>query len=183
MVAQMLVDIVSKNGNLMLNVPLPGSGALDDDELSFLADFTRWMRANSSAIYASRPWAVYGEGPSTQAPPAVRAEGFNEGKNKPYTAEDMRFVQKGGKVYAFVLAWPENGKVTIKSLAAGSPHAPGKVERVVLFTMGAPWGGDSGSANLQFTHTGDGLVVTFPEKKQTEYVYTLEISGSGLTRA
>jgi alpha-L-fucosidase len=82
-----------------------------------------------------------------------------------------------------VLAWPENGKVTIKSLAAGSSHAPGQIERVELFTMGAPWGGASSSANLQFTRTADGLVVTFPEKKQTEWVYTLEISGSGLTRA
>jgi len=77
----------------------------------------------------------------------------------------------------------ENGKVTIKSLAAGASHAPGQIERVELFTMGPPWGGAGGSANLQFTRTADGLVVTFPEKKQTEWVYTLEISGSGLTRA
>ena len=96
------------------------------------------------AIYASRPWAVYGEGPSTQAQEPLRAQGFNEGRNKPYTAEDIRFVQKGGKVYAFALAWPENGKLTIKSLAAGSPHAPGQIERVELFTMGAPWGGAPG---------------------------------------
>ena len=84
---------------------------------------------------------------------------------------------------AFVLAWPENGKVTIRSLAAGSSHAPGQIERVELFTMVAPWGGDPGSANLQFTRTADGLVVSFPEKKQSDYVYTLEISGSGITRA
>jgi alpha-L-fucosidase len=179
----MLVDIVAKNGNLMLNVPLPGSGEPDDDELSFIADFTRWMKANSTAIYASRPWSVYGEGPSTQKQEALREQGFNEGKNKPYTAEDIRFVQKAGKLYAFVLAWPENGKVTIKSLAAGSQHAPGNIERVELFTMGAPWGGNPGSANLQFTRTADGLVVSFPERKQTEWVYTLEISGTGLTRA
>ena len=75
---QMLVDIVRNNVNLLLNVPLPVSGAPDDDELSFIADFGRWMRANGSAIYASRPWSVYGEGPSTQAQPALRAQGFNE---------------------------------------------------------------------------------------------------------
>ena len=107
----------------------------------------------------------------------------SRGRSKPYTAEDIRFVQKAGKVYAFVLAWPENGKVTIKSLAAGSSHAPGQIERVELSTMGAPWGGAPGSANLQFTRGAEGLVVTFPEKKQTEYVYTLEISGAGLTRS
>jgi alpha-L-fucosidase len=183
MVTQMLVDIVAKNGNLMLNVPLPGSGAPDDDEISFIADFTRWMKANSTAIYASRPWSVYGEGPSTQKQEALREQGFNEGKNKPYTAEDIRFVQKSGRIYAFVLAWPENGKVTIRSLAAGLSHAPGQIERVNLFTMGAPWGGAPGVANLQFTRSADGLVVSFPEKKQSEWVHTLEISGTGLTRA
>src|SRR5437764_9222651 len=105
-VVQMLVDIVSKNGNLMLNVPLPGSGAPDDDEISFITDFGRWMRANARALYASRPWAVYGEGPSTQGGGAspLRAQGFNEGREKPYTAEDLRFVQKEGRVYAFALA-------------------------------------------------------------------------------
>jgi alpha-L-fucosidase len=182
MVAQMLVDIVSKNGNLMLNVPLPGSGAPDDDELSFLADFTHWMKANSSAIYASRPWSVYGEGPSTQAQTPLRDSGFNEGRDKPYTAEDIRFVQKDGKVYAFVMAWPQSGKVTIKSLAVGAPHAPGQVERVELFTT-APWGGVPGAANLQFTRAAEGLIVTLPERRQGEYVYTFEISGSGLVKA
>src|SRR4029079_6787848 len=139
MVTQMLVDIVAKNGNLMLNVPLPGSGEPDSAELSFIAYFTHWMKPNGTAIFASRPWSVYGEGPSTQAQPALREQGFNEGKNKPYTAEDIRFVHEGEKVYAFMLAWPENGKVTIKSLAVGSPHTPGRVERVELFTT-APWG-------------------------------------------
>jgi len=170
----MLVDIVSKNGNLMLNVPLPGSGAPDDDEISFIADFGRWMRANGSAIYASRPWSVYGEGPSTQAQPPIRAQGFNEGQNRPYTAEDFRFVQKGGKVYAFALAWPDNGQLAIKSLALGSRHAPGQVERVTL--LGAP---DA----LEQTRDGQALHVKLPERRRGDYVYTLEISGNGLTKA
>ena len=173
MVAQMLVDIVSKNGNLMLNVPLPGSGAPDDDELSFIADFTRWMGTNSRAIYASRPWSVYGEGPSTAAQAPLRAQGFNEGREKPYTAEDFRFLQKDGKVYAFALAWPENRKLTIKSLAAGSPHAPGQVERVELLGAAAP---------LEHTRDAQGLTITVPERRQGNYVYTFEISGQGLVK-
>jgi alpha-L-fucosidase len=171
MVAQMLVDIVSKNGNLMLNVPLPGSGAPDDDELMFVADFGRWMNANSRAIYASRPWAVFGEGPSTQAQAPLRAQGFNEGRNKPYTGEDIRFVQKGGKLYAFALAWPENGTLTIKSLGTGAPHAAGQVERVELFGASAP---------LEFTRSADGVAVKLPERRPGDYVYTFEISGRGL---
>jgi alpha-L-fucosidase len=173
MVAQMLVDIVSKNGNLMLNVPLPGSGTPDDDELAFVANFGRWMRTNGDAIYGSRPWAVYGEGPSTQGQTPLREQGFNEGRNRPYTAEDIRFVQKGGKVYAFALAWPETGKLTIKSLATGAPSAPGQVERVEL--LGAP-------GALEYTRTTQGLEITLPQRRRGEYVYTFEISGQGLTR-
>jgi alpha-L-fucosidase len=165
------VDIVSKNGNLMLNVPLPGSGAPDDDELMFVADFGRWMNANSRAIYASRPWAVFGEGPSTQAQAPLRAQGFNEGRNKPYTGEDIRFVQKGGKLYAFALAWPESGTLTIKSLGTGAPHAVGQVERVELFGASAP---------LEFTRSADGVAVKLPERRPGDYVYTFEISGRGL---
>jgi alpha-L-fucosidase len=170
-VAQMLVDIVSKNGNLMLNVPLPGPGAPDDDEISFVTDFGRWMRANGRAIYGSRPWAVYGEGPSTAAQAPLRAQGFNEGQSRPYTAEDLRFVQKDGKVYAFALAWPADGKLTITSLAAGSPNAPGSVERVELLGAAGP---------LQFARDAEGLRVALPERRRGEYVFTLEISGRGL---
>jgi alpha-L-fucosidase len=171
MVAQMLVDIVSKNGNLMLNIPLPGSGAPDDDELAFIADFGRWMSANSRAIYASRPWAVFGEGPSTQAQEPLRAQGFNEGRNKPYTSEDLRFVQKGGKLYAFALAWPESGTLTIKSLAIGSPHIRGEVERVELLGASSP---------LEHTRSADGVAIRLPERRPGDYVYTFEISGRGL---
>jgi alpha-L-fucosidase len=172
-VAQMLVDIVSKNGNLMLNVPLPGSGTPDDDELAFISDFTGWMNTNGRAIYASRPWAVYGEGPSVQGAAPIREQGFNEGRNKPYTAEDVRFVQKGGKLHAFLMAWPDSGKATIKSLAEGSPHAPGRIERVELLGASAP---------LTFTRDAAGLTVSMPERRTGNYVYTLEISGTGITR-
>jgi len=180
MVAQMLVDIVSKNGNLMLNVPLPGAGTPDDDELSFLADFTKWMNVNSRAIYASRPWRVYGEGPSAQAPTALRAEGFNEGRSKPYTGEDLRFVQKDGKLYAFMLAWPDDKKLTIKSLAVGSPTGAGTVDRVQL--LGAP-------KPLEFSRDTQGLHLTLPEGRSSgwqftfDYVFAFEISGNGLTTA
>jgi alpha-L-fucosidase len=169
----MLVDIVSKNGNLMLNVPLPGSGAPDDDAVSFVADFGRWMRTNGAAIHGSRPWAVYGEGPSTRGQAPLREQGFNEGRNRPYTAEDVRYVQKGGRVYAFAMAWPEGGRLTLRSLAAGSPHAPGTVERVELLGAAAP---------LAHTRDADGLQVTLPERRSGQYVFTFEISGQGIAR-
>jgi alpha-L-fucosidase len=173
LVAQMLVDIVSKNGNLMLNVPLPGSGSPDDDEISFIADFGRWMRVNGPAIYGSRPWSVYGEGPSTRAQAPLREQGFNEGRDKPYTAEDIRFVQKDGKLYAFVMAWPEDGSLTIRSLAENAPHARGSVERVQLLAAAGP-------APLKHTRNGDGLTISLPERRPGDYVFTFEIAGAGL---
>lgn len=174
MVVQMLVDIVSKNGNLMLNVPLPGSGAPDADELAFVADLTRWMDVNGGAIYGTRPWSTFGEGPSTTGGPPLREQGFNEGRERPYTAADVRYVQRGEALFAFAMAWPADGRLTLRALAAGSPHAPGRVERVEL--LGAP-------GPRPFTRDASGLVVTLPERRPGDHVYTLAISGPGLTRA
>jgi alpha-L-fucosidase len=171
LVAQMLVDIVSKNGNLMLNIPLPGPGEPDTDELAFLSDFTRWMDVNGRAIYGSRPWSVYGEGPSIESAAPLRAQGFNEGKQS-YTARDLRFVRKGETLFAFALGWPESGELEIRSLAEGSPHAPGRVARVEL--LGAP-------GALAFRRDAGALRVQLPERRPGDHVFAFEISGSGLT--
>ncbi len=164
-VAHMLVDIVSKNGNLMLNIPLPGSGMPDTDELAFLTDFTRWMKVNSSGIYATRPWHIFGEGPAGGGP-AIHAQGFNEGNHK-YTSQDFRFMQKGDTLYAFALAWPDDGKLVVRSLAQGA----GRIEDVKL--LGYP-------GKLDWKQTEQGLVATMPVQKPCDYVYGLQIAGRGL---
>ena len=147
-VAHTLVDNVSKNGNLQLNIPLPGHGEPDTDELKFLADFTAWMDVNSVGIYATRPWKIYGEGPSTKSTAApVRAQGFNEGRTR-FGAQDIRFMQKGDTLYAFALGWPDSGQLTITSLADGSATAPGNIERVELLGVTEP---------LKFTRDATGL--------------------------
>ena len=165
-VAHMLVDIVSKNGNLMLNIPLPGSGMPDPDELAFLENFAKWMRVNSSGIYGTRPWHIFGEGPAGGGP-ETRAQGFNE-SNRRYTSRDFRFMQKGDSLFAFAMAWPEDGKLIVRSLASGS----GKVHDVKLL-------GHHGK--LDWKQTDQGLVATMPDRKPCEYVYGLEIRGRGLT--
>jgi alpha-L-fucosidase len=171
LVAQMLVDIVSKNGNLMLNIPLPGPGAPDSDELAFLADFTRWMDVNGRGIYGTRPWRTYGEGQSTQSAQPLRAQGFNEGKQR-YTSSDLRFVQKGDTLYAFALARPEAGELKIRTLAERAPHGAGQVERVEL--LGAP-------GPLRFTRDAESLTAQLPERWQGDQVLGVAISGRGLT--
>ena len=104
-VVDMLVDIVSRNGNLLLNFPLPASGALDFEELGVLAGITKWMSVNSEAIYATRPWKIFGEGPGTEA--SANKSSFNERERKDLTAADVRFTTKGDTLYAFVMGWPE----------------------------------------------------------------------------
>jgi alpha-L-fucosidase len=117
-VVRMLADIVSKNGNLLLSVPVRGNGELDEDEIAFLQDMAKWMDQNGEAIFGTRPWQVYGEGPSTiEAHESGQFGGAKDVRSKPYTAEDMRFTTKPGALYAFVFAWPDDHSVLIKSLA------------------------------------------------------------------
>jgi alpha-L-fucosidase len=153
-IVAMLTDIVSKNGNLMLNIPLRGDGSIDDKEETFIAGLTAWMDVNSEGIYATRPWKIYGEGPSTAARPAAR--GPSREAPIPYTAQDIRFTTKGDSLYAFVGAWPESRTATIKSLASNSPHLSGaKVAAVSLLGF---------DGNLKFSQTNEGLSVDLPEK-------------------
>jgi alpha-L-fucosidase len=91
---------------------------------------------------------------------------FNEGKARPYTAEDIRFTTKGDTLYAFVLGWPADGKVTIKTLAAGSEHYKKEIDKVEIL-------GADGTA--KFDRGADGLIVMLPEKKPNEHVCTLKI--------
>ena len=92
-VIDLLVDIVSKNGNLLLSFPLPANGELDPDERVVLSGITDWMKVNGDGIFGSRPWKTYGEGPAMK----VKAGGgMNEEKKPDLIAEDVRFTTKGG---------------------------------------------------------------------------------------
>ena len=106
-VIDMLVDVVSRNGNLMLNFPLPNSGMLDDEELRILADITGWMNVNGEAIYATRPWKISRSGPGTRKP-ASGETNFNEKDRKDLTPEDVRFTTRGDILYAFVMGLPKS---------------------------------------------------------------------------
>jgi alpha-L-fucosidase len=164
-VVHMLVDIVSKNGNLMLNIPVRGDGTIDPDELKFVKDMAAWTSVNGDAIFATRPWAIYGEG-------ATRAGGglFSE-RRLNYTAQDIRFTTKGNRLFAFAMAWPDNCAVTIKTLAAGAPGIVGNVRGVRLL-------GSDG--NLPFVRNQDGLTAVLPRQKPCDHAYSLEISGLDL---
>jgi alpha-L-fucosidase len=153
-VIDLLVDIVSKNGNLLLNFPLPNNGELDWQELETLGGITRWMAVNSEGIYATRPWKIYGEGPSTQVVIPKNGKEFdpNEGKKPDLTATDIRFTTKGTTLYAFVLGWPEKEAI-ITALGTTSPQNPPKITSATLL-------GRDGT--LKFTQDATALRVTLP---------------------
>jgi alpha-L-fucosidase len=166
-VVHTLIDVVSKNGNLLLSVPVRGNGTIDDQEQAIVEEIGRWMAVNSEGIYDTRPWSVFGEGPAMEGAAPITAQGFNEGKNKPFTAADIRFTVKGDAVYAFVMGWPDDGRVTIRNMRSGGA-APGKnVGRVELVGKAGP---------LAYTQTPEGLQVTLPAGKPAlPYAFALKI--------
>jgi alpha-L-fucosidase len=174
-VIRMLADIVSKNGNLMLSVPLQRTGQPDADELKIVSEIGAWLKVNGGAIYATRPWKVYGEGPSTVAAEKGQFDGQRDVSTKPFTPEDIRFTQsKDGKaLYAIVLEIPKDGKVTIKSLAAGSVNWPDKIGSVRLVGSSGWFGG----GKLKFTRDADGLHVSLPAKFAGQTALALKLQG------
>jgi alpha-L-fucosidase len=114
----MLVDIVSKNGNLLLSIPIRGDGTIDDKEVKILEGITAWMDINKESIFGTRPWILFGEGPSTEIANPVNAQGFNEGKVK-FGSADIRFNQKENSLYVTILGVPTES-ISIKSLSKKS---------------------------------------------------------------
>ncbi len=162
MVAKLLVDIVSKNGNLLLSVPLRSDGTFDEKEKAILDEFGTWMRINSESIYDTRPWRVFGEGPIADADIAINAQGFNEGSYTRAGGDEIRFAQKGKVLYVTALAWPEGRSLLVKSLAKDKFR---KVRSVELLGYG----------RLKFSQSAEGLRVTLPEQRLNDIAPVLKI--------
>lgn len=166
LVIDMLVDIVSRNGNLLLNFPLPSSGALDAEELKILDGISKWTAVNGDGIYGTRPWKVFGSGPGTAA--SATKGSFNEGKRALLTADDIRFTRKGSILYAFLMDWPTTQTV-IPQLAPGGEHAIGKILHVEMLGLKGP---------VKWTQTESGLKVEPPPQKPCDYAVALKIVGA-----
>ena len=158
-VVHQLVDIVSKNGNLLLNIGPRSDGTIPDEVQQVLRDVGAWLKVNGDAIYGTRPWKVYGEGPTQ-----VAAGSFHDTDTHPYTAEDFRFTKKGDALYAIELGWPAKREAVIHSLGAALGYS--KISSVTLL------GSDS---KLAFEQQDDGLHIHLPEQNPGKYAYSFRI--------
>jgi alpha-L-fucosidase len=159
-VVDQLIDIVSKNGNLLLNIGPKSDGTIPDEVQRVLLDVGAWLNVNGEAIYGTRPWRIYGEGPTK-----VAAGSFHDTDTANYKPEDFRFTTKGDVLYAIGLAWPTNGQAVIHSLAQtiGSE----RVRSVALL------GSD---AKLHFEQRADGLHVQLPTQPPAKYAYAIRVT-------
>lgn len=152
-VIRMLVDIVSKNGNLLLSIPIKGNGTIDEKERAIVEDIGNWMKPNGKSIYGTRVWKTFGEGPLAEASQPLNAQGFNEGNN--YSSADVRYVERNDTVFATILAWPEAGSYRLKAFGPLAPSYSGDVKDVELL----------GHGKVSFTQDADGLHVDIPTKR------------------
>jgi len=158
-----LLEYISRGGNYACAVPITPEGGMEPRCVTMLQQMGEWMRVNSEGVYGSWAWNVWGEGnvvmPNGRLGP--------EQVRTPYTAKDIRFTTKDGKVYAWLMAWPADGRVIVRSLAEGA----GKVTGVALLGH---------SAQVDWQQTGDGLVVKLPAEKPCEFASCLKIVGANL---
>jgi alpha-L-fucosidase len=157
------VDIVSKNGNLLLNVGPKPDGTLPPEAEEIFRRLGHWMDVNGEAIYATRPWHIYGEGPTILAAGDGREKMMEEIK---FTPQDIRFTTKGGAIYAIFLAWPEH-EARINALGKNSKNAPARISDVRLL---------GSEARLEWHQGADALTIQMPAEKPCDYAYALKIT-------
>ena len=156
-----LVDIVSKNGALLLNIGPRPDGTIPEPEQAMLREIGRWLAINGAAIYCTRPWKIFGEGPTQ-----VSEGAFTDTKRQSFTSRDIRFTTSGATLYAIALAWPDRSW-TITSLGTASEQAPGRVATVELL---------GSTATLSWSQDQAGLTVMAPAEPPCEHAYTLKIT-------
>jgi alpha-L-fucosidase len=159
-----LVDIVSKNGALLLNIGPRPDGTIPEPEEEILLEIGRWLAVNGEAVYGTRPWKAYGEGPTE-----VFEGSFQDTKRTEFTAQDIRFTTKGDALYAVCLAWPGEEAI-IKSLGSNSPIRAGMISEVRM--LGAP-------GALSWSQDENGLKAKTPSEPPCQHAFAFKIAVKG----
>ena len=163
-VIKTLVDVVSKNGNLLINVVLRPDGSLDPEAMKVLDDMTAWMKVNSESIYSTKPWLTFGEGP-------IRAKGGAFKEDFAFSAKDVRYASKGDRVlYATLMGQPTDSEIVLTSL---SKPADAKMNIRDVRLLGS-------KAKIEWKWAADGLRITLPSQPYSEIASVFKISGSNL---
>jgi len=162
-----LIDIVSKNGNLLLNISPRADGTIPQEQRQSLLGMGEWLQANGEAIYATRPFRVYGEGPKR-----MTSSGHFVQMSEAYNAENIRFTTRGNIIYAIQMGWPGNGQtVTIKSLGKGQL---GDLQILHVSVL------DS-KDDIEWQQTSNGLVIRTPSRQPNEIAICYRVE-TGLQR-
>ena len=162
-----LIDVVSKNGNLLLNISPRADGTIPDDQRESLLGMGDWLRANGEAIYGTRPFSIYGEGPKRMS-----GSGHFVQMSGAYNEKNIRFTTRGNTLYAIQMGWPGAGReVTIRSLGS---KKPGNREIVNVSLLDSP-------AEISWKMTDEGLVVVTPQRMPNDLAICFRIELTGPT--
>jgi alpha-L-fucosidase len=160
-----LVDVVSKNGVLLLNIGPKPDGSIAEPEQELLRSIGIWLGVHGEAIYGTRPWAVAAEGPSEQ-----RSGYFTDSSPTSYTSADLRFTYRCGVegefVYATALAWPTDGELRITSLGQGSGLVSGQISQVRVL-------GHAG--DVTWSRQTEALRIQLPAEPPSEFGVTVRV--------
>ncbi len=156
-----LVDVVSKNGVLLLNIGPRADGTIPETEQQILLEIGEWLRVNGEAIYGTRPWVKFGEGP-TEVPEGY----FTDTHRQAFTGADIRFTRKGNTIYAILLAWP-GSQAVVQSLGSQAALLDGSITQIEM--LGIP-------GSLAWTRNDESLVVQLPDEPACQHAYVLKIT-------
>lgn len=160
-----LVDVVSKNGCVLLNVTPTAAGEIPQPVQERLLEMGRWLALNGESVYETRPWKIFGEGPME-----IVEGHLSEHKNEDATSEEIRFAQRGDSLYATVLDWPEDGVVRIRCLADDSGLLE-SIKRIDLLGH---------NKELTWARNAQGLLVRLPAARPCEHAFVLKIKAEGI---
>jgi len=161
-VLNLLVDVVSKNGTLLLCVAQRADGSLDSTQINIMKEMARWMDVSGEAVFGTRPWKKFGEGPAVWGGSESAKRG---GRRDPFTSADFRFTKKGNAIYAFLMVWPTNGNITIKSFA--TTEGADKIKQVKML---------GSKEQLKWKQNESGLEIDMPKDRPCAYIQPFKIT-------